>query len=130
MSMPSNIKDREYQKFEEYDGETCVRTKIAGSIDASFHYSGLSKGGKVTNVTINDTTWTPLPETALFERNAISIQNYSGVEIKLNYDDSVVGYNGVILVDKAERFYDVTDGITIYAKSKSGTVQVIVEELA
>lgn len=128
MSLPNNIRDREYTKFDiDEDGNTLVRTSAKGE----FTFSGLKTGGKVTEVTLNDTTWTALPGTSLAARNAIAIQNVSADDIKLNYDDGVAGYIGVLITAGGERQYDITDGITVYGKSASGTTPTInIEELA
>lgn len=91
---------------------------------------GLKTSGKVTEVTLSTSAWTALPVTALNARNAISIQNRSGVEIKLNFDNTVSGYIGVYLPDGYERSYDITDSIVLYAKASVGTPTIIVEELA
>lgn len=101
-------------------------------ITGTLKVSGLTIGGRVSVVTINDASWTPLPATALASRNAIGIQNVSGVEIKLQYDQSTVGYIGVKMGIEGERYYDITDTIPIYARAApgSGSVQVVIEEIA
>lgn len=109
-------------------GMVARRVTLCGQ--GEFRPSGLTIGGKITLVTINDSTWSALPTTALTNRNAICIQNRSGQEIKINYDNTVVGYVGVVLPDKGERYYDISDSIVIYAKSSSGTANVTVEEIA
>jgi len=38
MSLPSSIDDREYQKFEEVDGEVAVRMATGGMIDFKYDY--------------------------------------------------------------------------------------------
>jgi len=127
MVLPANINTLEKKKFlEDGEGNVTVRTTAKGE----FKLTGLNVGGRITEVEINDSTWTPLPEDALENRNAISIQNRSGIEIKLNYDDSVESYSGIIVDNGSERFYDITDTIPIYAKSQSGTVIINVEEIA
>ena len=105
-------------------------TSITGSVTGSFTQSGLSIAGLITEVTINNTTWTALPATPLVDRNAISIQNTSGVEIKLNYNSGAAGYIGARIPVDGERFYQITDTILIYAKSQAGTVTILVEELS
>jgi hypothetical protein len=60
----------------------------------------------------------------------MGIQNYSGVDIKINYNNTEPGYVGVILKDGNERFYDISDTIPLYAKAASGTPTIIVEELS
>lgn len=125
------IADLERLKFTEKDEEWCVRTTIVDAIEGSFSPSGLKNGGKVTEATLNSSTWTPLPLVALTDRNAIAIQNLSGFEIKVNYDDSVSAYEGMVIPDGGERQYDITDAIIIYGKAETGaTPTVTVEELS
>lgn len=98
------------------------------NVTASF--SGLRIQGRISEVEINDTTWTPLPLVPLIKRNALSIQNTSGSNLKINYNNLEAGYFGVQIATGLERFYDITDEIQIYAKSQSGTIKVIIEELS
>jgi hypothetical protein len=107
-------------------GDVFVRTSGEGT----FSQQGLSTGGRVTEVTLNSSTWTALPATPLANRNAISIQNRTGIEIKVNYSSGVSGYVGMVIPSGGERFYDITDAIIIYAKSTTGTPTINVEELA
>lgn len=83
--------------------------------------SGLTTGGRITEVTLDSSSWTPLPSTPLADRNAICIQNRSLIEIKIQYDNTVPTYTGVVIVSNGERFYDLTDQIIIYAKATTGT---------
>ena len=101
-------------------------------ITGTLKVSGLTIGGRVSVVTINDTTWSPLPLVPLDNRNAIGIQNTAGFEIKLQYDAATVGYVGVKMGIEGERYYDITESIPIYARSApgSGSVQVVIEEIA
>jgi hypothetical protein len=130
MSLPQSLNDREYQKFVDFAvGETAVR--VTGSnFSGTFSQSGLSIAGKITVVTLNDTTWVALPPTPLTDRNGLSIQNQSGKEIKLQYDNTTVGYVGPIVNPSSERFYDIKDTILIYGKCSSGTCDIIIEELS
>ena len=130
VSLPKHINDREYDKFTtDGGGNTAVR--VSGSnFSGSFRTSGLTIGGKITEVTISDSSWTALPATALPNRNAVGVQNFSGQEIKLNYDNTTVGYVGVIMRDTDQRQYDIDDSISLYAKASSGSCVVIVEEIA
>lgn len=132
MTLPEQLTTREYEKFEEVDPNlVAVRVKMAGGY-AQFSPSGLRNGGRHSIVTINDTTWTPVPAVPLTDRNALSIQNISGVEIKLNYADDIAGYVGVLIPAGAERQYDITDAIVLYLKSfpGSGSVDISIEELS
>jgi hypothetical protein len=92
--------------------------------------SGLKTAGLITEVTVTSAAWVELPTTPLANRNAISIQNPSGTNIKINYDNSIVTYTGIIIASGSERFYDITDQIPIYAKAESGSVTIVVEELS
>jgi hypothetical protein len=124
MTLPVTLLDREFQKFEEINGTPHVRTS------GTAQFTGLSTAGRITEVTLNSSTWTALPSSALSGRNGLGIQNRSGTEIKINYDNSVPTYTGVTIINGAERFYDITDSIIVYAKSASGTPTIVVEEIA
>jgi len=132
MTLPTALQDREFQKFEDVGpGMTRVRTSAVGT----FSPTGLNVGGKITQVTLNDSSWTPLPATALSNRNAISIQNLSGYEMKINYQeafDGSYGYVGMVLPNGNERYYDIKDSILIYGRLATGSVSgvVNVEEIA
>lgn len=127
MSLPDNINDREQQKFG-CNSDNLVYVRTSG--EGTFRPAGLQNGGKITIQTVNSTTWTALPAAALTDRNAISIQNQSTTEIKINYDNTVVGYVGLIIPAGGERFYDITDSIFIYAKSALGTIDLAIEEIS
>lgn len=132
MSLPATLQDREMQKFDLNDAdEVLVRTSAVGT----FTPSGLNIGGRISQVTINDATWSPLPSVALANRNAISIQNVSGFNMKINYQiafDDSYGYVGMDLPNNNERYYDIKDSIIIYGRlaTGSGTGVVNVEEIA
>ena len=96
----------------------------------TFIQSGLTVGGLLTKVTLNAVTWTALPPNPLANRNALSIQNTSAIQIVLDYVDTNPIYEGVIVNSGAERFYTITDKIIIYAKAQSGTPTIMIEELA
>ena len=65
-------------------------------------------------MTLNSSSWTALPSTPLTDRNAIAVQNESGINIKLNYDNNVVGYVGMTAptatVGKTKIYIDSADG--------------------
>lgn len=106
-------------------------SNVTGTITAT--PGGLTVGGLITEVALSSGTWTALPPTALAGRNQISIQNVSGIEIKINYNSFGPlpgGYVGTTVSSGSERHYLVTDGIIIYAKASSGTPTIQVEELA
>lgn len=133
MTLPQAIEDREYQKFKEVLGSPHVQVTGAG-FTGSFSQSGLSVGGVFTEVTIDDTAWYPLPPTPAAGRNAISVQNFTGFAIKLNYDYSgplPAGYTGVVVNNSGERMYGIKDTILIYAKAEPGAGSIVlgVEEL-
>jgi len=94
-----------------------------------FSPSGLKNAGRVQLITLSNTSWTALPATPLVDRNAISVQNNTTSEIKINYTTGV-GYVGMTIPVGGERSYDIKDTIVIYARAKTGTPIVEVEELS
>jgi hypothetical protein len=120
--------------FDETQGKHFFARGDAGIQDVNIHggvkTQGLTLGGLVTEVVLNDTTWAALPANPRASRNAVSIQNFSGQLIKLNYNPETVGLVGVYVMDQNERFYDISDTILIYGKSTSGTCTIVVEEIA
>lgn len=100
------------------------------SVSGSFAPSGLHVAGKITIVNVDNLTWTPLPVVPLTARNAMSIQNRSGQEVKLQFDNTTVGYTGLVLPNNGERFYDITDNILIFCKSQTSACSIVVEELS
>ena len=130
-TLPKSIQDREYEKFDLNDaGEVVVRTTLSGEVSGEFTPSGLRIAGRVTEVVLSDTVWTALPPVPLTNRNALNIQNYSGTQIKINYDPAITGYVGVIIDDQSQRNMDVKESILVFAKAEIGTPVVIVEELS
>lgn len=124
MTLPAALNDREHQKFIDVaEGQTAVR--VSGTITTS--NSGLTTSGIVTEVSVNDTTWTALPATPLTNRKVIVIQNESGQTCKLNYDNAVSGFVGIYLKTGVERQYD--SSVVIYAKCTTGTATLVVEEV-
>jgi hypothetical protein len=85
----------------------------------------------MTIVSIDSTTWTALPATKLTGRFTLLVQNQSGVEIKLNPDNTTVGYVGYRMADGNDKYYyNILESFTMYAKASAGTVNILVEELA
>lgn len=105
-----------------------IEVQAPGGLDV--YPNGLRVAGRVSVVNLNANTWTALPASPLSQRNAISIQNLSGQPIKVNYSASIGGFVGITIADQSERNYNITDAIILYAKSQSGTAQIIVEELS
>lgn len=106
------------------------KASFSGSVTGTFTPQGLNIAGKMTPVTLNAITWTALPATPLTNRNAIRIQNQSATEIKTQYDNTTVGYVGIIVSANGSDAYDIKENIVIYAKSANGTPTVMVEELS
>lgn len=96
----------------------------------SVQIAGLSIAGRISIVSIDNLTWTPLPLVPLADRNGISVQNISGQNIKLQYDAGTVGWVGVKMSPDSERFYNITPNIVMYAKSQTSAVDILVEELS
>jgi hypothetical protein len=104
--------------------------KVVEILQGGLSSSGLSVAGRISRVTLNDTTWTALPLSALANRNGVGIQNDSTTQIKLNFDNAEPGYIGWSLNASGETFIDVTDAITVYAKSQTGTPTITVMEVS
>jgi hypothetical protein len=100
------------------------------SFSGTFTPQGLNIAGRMTEITVNDATWTALPAVSLPNRNALCIQNQSNVAIKLQYDPSVLPYSGIIVLEGGERTYDIKPNITVYGRSFSGDAIVVAEELS
>lgn len=128
----NNFRDWDYGKFmPDADDNVAVRTVVSGGeISGTLEPSGLRNGGRITEVTLSSTIWTALPLVSLDGRNALAIQNRSGIEIKINYTNTETGYVGMVIDNGGERFYDISDSITIYAKASSGTPIVSIEEIS
>ena len=130
-ALPTSKIQLDHEKFTlTDDSKVAVRTK--GSFTGTFSASGLTICGRFSEVTINDLTWTALQPVGgpLANRNALAIQNLSGVDMKVQYDSGLAGYKGMTIKDQNERQYDITETIIIYGKSASGTVAINVEEIA
>lgn len=108
---------------------TGVTNLGGGAVSGSVSQAGLKNGGRISFVSLNTTTWTALPPTALPLRNAISIQNRSSQTIWLAYTPNPTAW--IILPTNGERAYDITDAIPIYALATvAGTCVVTIEELS
>lgn len=129
MVLKDALTDREYDKFEDVAGLTHVRVKPnGGSVTAT--PGGLLNGGLHTVVELVDFEWRPIPPTALPDRNAMRIQNFSGGEMKTNYSSSIVGYVGMRVVNQGEAFWDIKDSVVLYGRSQNGTINIDVEEIS
>jgi len=129
MPLRAALDDREWDKFDlDVDGKTIVRTSAKGT----FSPSGLTIGGKITKVTVTDSSWVALPTTALINRNALSLQNRSGFDIAVNFVNTEAYADSWIVADGFELHYAIKDSIVIYAKAQSGagSISILVKELA
>jgi hypothetical protein len=134
MTLPTALQDREFQKFEDDAlGGTRIKVTTIGDVTGTFTPSGLRIGGRHSFVTINSTTWTKVPATALPDRNSMGLFNESGVKIKFRYLEGIGDtlFRGTpIPANGSSQFRDITDAIDIYCKCETGTVEVTVEEIA
>lgn len=104
---------------------------LYGTSGASFQVTGANIAGDHEEVTVPDNAWVALPGTALANRNAVNIQNNSGFEMKVNFDNGV-GYEGMTIPDGGERQYAMTENVIIYGRMApgSGSQAIDVEELS
>lgn len=107
-------------------------------LNVTASYTGLREGGRISEIPLNASTQTPLPAIPKVRRNAVAIQNTSGIEVKINYapnlpadiDTDIPGYVGIVIADKSERQYDITEDVIIFAKAKTGTPTIVIEEIS
>lgn len=126
MALPEQITTREYQKFED-----AGLNKTAVRVTGTSRPTGLIIGGKITEVTLSDSSWTALPPVALAERNQLNIQNETAFNIKIRYENTEPSYKGVTIASGSERQYAISDSIIIFAKLEpGGSGAILVEELA
>jgi hypothetical protein len=64
------------------------------------------------------------------KRNQINIQNYSGMKVFINYDDTVPGQIGMVINSGSERQYTIQGDIVLWAKCEIGSADITIEELA
>ena len=125
--LPSGVEQLEFDKFT-LDEQNKVATRVKGNFTST--PSGLTTEGKFTEVNVNNTGWSALPATPLTGRNAIAIQNESGQDVKINFDNGEAGFKGMTIKSGNERYYDITDDIIVYAKSASSAIVLNIEEIA
>lgn len=109
------------------DGEAIIRTELTAGESSQ---TSLKLAGRVSEVQLNPVTWTPLPAIPFDRRKSLNIQNYSGIDIKLNFDNTVSDFKGVLLRDSSERAYNIEGSIVLYAKSQTANPVIVVEEIA
>ena len=129
MALSPNINDREKAKFcLTDDNETAVRT--CGQLTGELVPAGIQIAGRITEVSVDEKSWSALPATPLADRKGLQIQNQSDEEIKYNYDSGQAGYVGMIIPSGGSAYIDLANEIVIYAKSISSTVTIAVEEIS
>jgi len=99
---------------------------VGGAISAQ--QSGRAVSASFAEISINSSGWTNLLSS--FSNVLVaSIQNKTGVQIKLNSDNGV-GYVGFIVEDDEQRNYnDLDAGFSMFARSETGNVTLNVEVL-
>jgi hypothetical protein len=85
---------------------------------------GLTVSGSFVELTIDSTTWTLVTVTNVL-RNHIWLQNQSAVDIKINPDNTTVGYKGIIIEPGQSVNIDIQDDIPMYLKAASGTGNIV-----
>lgn len=91
--------------------------------------SGPANNAKTTEVIINNTGWTPLPAIPVAGRKSVSVQNFTGGEVKLSFQQPV-GYVGTALPNGSERFYSIDETLTLYARSELlASATIVIEEM-
>jgi len=127
MALSSGVKDREFQKFCEVNGETAVRTctTIEGGLEVESTPSGLQNDFKTTTMNVGDVA-IPIPATPLSDRNSLSIANLDETETLYIGDsnvtaDRVIGSTAGWEIGAGETLnFDVKDTIIIYGRCETG----------
>lgn len=103
------------------------------SVTGELTPSGLRNAGKHSFVTIDAVSWTKIPAIPLVDRNGMSIQNESGIDVRIRYLEGIgdAAWRGSLIPGNGgDRFYNIKDTIEIYAKAASGTPELIIEEIS
>lgn len=108
------------------DNNNPLDIEVSGAVSTA----GQKNIARFTEITVNSTTWTPIPASSLIGRNALSIQNQGTADVKINTSASEAGYKGMKISPSGERFYDISANITLYAKSASGNQVLGIEEIS
>lgn len=105
---------------------------ILNAIEGSVQFQGLRTQGRITHLGLTAGSWTPLPASALSDRNSICIQNISGSSavVLINYSVMAPSTEGFRIPDGGFKSMAITDGIQVYGRMLSGSGTVVVEELA
>jgi len=96
---------------------------------------GAFSSGVMTEVSLDDSSWTALPSSALSDRVFVSVQ-YSDFnagkskQVLLNYSNSAASDEGIRLGGGDIWSRTISDSITIYGRVTSGSADVIVEEIS
>ena len=105
--------------------EICKKVCDPDLLDAT---QGANTAGIVTEIVIDNTSWTALPTTPLVNRDGLGIQNPNNQEIKLNFA-TPAGYIGWAIAKQGETFLDLKDTVTIYAKSNTSSITIVIMEM-
>lgn len=87
---------------------------------------------RTQSLALSDVAWTEIPAIALDGRTSLAIQNQTGFQIEVAYDDGIAYGEGMIVEDGNERQYNEIPAIfRIYARLEPGGAGSIrVEEIA
>lgn len=133
-------------RFGDVAGNFITGTKIApnkyaldvaikeGTVSGDVDLNSPGTSGVTTKVTgVGTAGWTAIPTTALTSRKSLTIQNNSNDDCYLSFDSSGsnAAIDNILLGSGFERFYNIADGLTIYARKDSGAdIDLIVEEIS
>jgi hypothetical protein len=127
--------------------QLATAVKIAGADPVSgvgSYFAEVTNDGKLTTstdvapllsavqavVALDDTSWTPLPATALASRKTMAVQNQSGPGSMVILNFTGIGVDGWRVPNNSSKVLSVGDSIIVYGRMISGSGSVLVEELA
>lgn len=153
MPLSSNINVREKNKFRgDTDPETTVAVTLEGDtlttngsgeecvrVCGESVPQGLSTLGKITQVAVDDSSWTEVVPSPITGRRGFGIQNTDGTgldnpaAILLNFSPFAPagGSVGWKLEAGESKFYDANEGVNIYVRvvAGGGSFNVVFEEI-
>lgn len=91
---------------------------------------GVSVEGRIQQLTLSTSAWTPAPATPLQGRNSLIVQNIGNTSVLWNYTDNPAVTIGFRIPAGGFREILITDEVKVYLRAATAAVTVLVEELA
>jgi hypothetical protein len=107
-----------------------VTSTTSGTVSGTVESTSPINSGKITKVTLDNTSWTAIPTSAAANRQGLGIQNLSGDNLLLNWSNTAPANEYIFVASGAERYYSAKTGAILYGRFQTiATGTIIVEEL-